>query len=382
MGSLSEEQRNFAKAYRSMQLESTLFGMCIIQIKPQLEKVLNLPEGCLTKEIRLTQDLMDLFIQYQIPTDLISFEGEEGIPYSNSDKIQYVKQQAKVMADMIAAAKQKELDDARLKAKFDNPSPIEVDRDGFNLFDDYEIEKCEDFYAEEECCGAYMDDCDDYIDDGRIEFPGCSSGTRLTVCDAPSIPKPTPAPAKSEPVPEPVPKAEPVSKPKPEEKKPREFNLEKAEGSTVDFTKLPGILNENFDKLDSDAALHATILKTGDTWTKHFQATLLSSPETKQIVDQDQVTEKNKAFDLLDALTKSGALQIDCASFHVVVAATHCFDKTLLNTIVQKNVNPIEKVERSALIVSSTIHEQPPEVMIDPEHLDRIKKGPSAHLFC
>ena len=27
-----------------MQLESSLFGICIIQIKPQLEKVLNLPE--------------------------------------------------------------------------------------------------------------------------------------------------------------------------------------------------------------------------------------------------------------------------------------------------------------------------------------------------
>ncbi len=38
--SLSPEQQRFAKAFRSMQLESTLFGVCIIQIKPQLEKVL------------------------------------------------------------------------------------------------------------------------------------------------------------------------------------------------------------------------------------------------------------------------------------------------------------------------------------------------------
>jgi len=41
--SLSPEQQRFAKAFRSMKLESTLFGICVIQIKPQLEKLLKLP---------------------------------------------------------------------------------------------------------------------------------------------------------------------------------------------------------------------------------------------------------------------------------------------------------------------------------------------------
>ena len=58
--SLSEEQQRFAKAFRGMQLESTLFGVCIIQIKPQLEKLLKLPNDSLTKEIQLTQDLLNL----------------------------------------------------------------------------------------------------------------------------------------------------------------------------------------------------------------------------------------------------------------------------------------------------------------------------------
>jgi hypothetical protein len=75
--SLSPEQQRFAKAYRSLQLSSTLFGVCIIQIKPQLERVLNLKQGSLTKEIQLTQDLMELFIKYQVPSDLLSFDGAE-----------------------------------------------------------------------------------------------------------------------------------------------------------------------------------------------------------------------------------------------------------------------------------------------------------------
>jgi len=75
--SLSPEQQRFAKAYRSMQLESTLFGVCVLQIKPQMERLLRLPEGSLTKEIDLTQDLMKLFMEYQLPSDLVSFNGKE-----------------------------------------------------------------------------------------------------------------------------------------------------------------------------------------------------------------------------------------------------------------------------------------------------------------
>merc|ERR1719146_502361 len=75
--SLSPEQQKFAKAFRAMQLESTLFGILVMPVKPQLEKVLNLPDDSLTKEIKLTQDLMQLFIRYQIPSDLLSFDGTD-----------------------------------------------------------------------------------------------------------------------------------------------------------------------------------------------------------------------------------------------------------------------------------------------------------------
>ena len=46
-----------------MQLAATLFTVVIIQIKPQLEKVLGLAPHSLSKEIALTQTLTDLFIK-------------------------------------------------------------------------------------------------------------------------------------------------------------------------------------------------------------------------------------------------------------------------------------------------------------------------------
>ena len=49
-----------------MQLEGSVFGLLLIELKPQLEKLLALPQDALTKEIALTQKLLELFIDYQV----------------------------------------------------------------------------------------------------------------------------------------------------------------------------------------------------------------------------------------------------------------------------------------------------------------------------
>jgi hypothetical protein len=83
IASLSPEQRRFANAVRVMQLESSVFAVCVIQLKPQLEALLGLDNDALTKEIKLTQDLLSLFIDYQIPSDLLTFDGA---PTATSDE--------------------------------------------------------------------------------------------------------------------------------------------------------------------------------------------------------------------------------------------------------------------------------------------------------
>merc|ERR1712137_796903 len=110
------------------------------------------------------------------------------------------------------------------------------------------------------------------------------------------------------------------------------------------------------------------------TWNKKYQKALLSDPTATTLSAEDLKKEKNKTFDLLDALTRSGGLAIDSASLHVVLASTHCFDQTLMDTIIKDNINPIEKLERSTLIVASTIQQVSPDELLIPEHLDRIKQ--------
>jgi hypothetical protein len=105
--SLSPEQQRFARAYRGMQLESTLFGVCVII--SQLEKLLKVEPDSLTKEIKLTQELLELFIEYQLPSDLLSYDGPADAP--GDLKLARVKEYVGRMQEMIQRSKQRQLEE-------------------------------------------------------------------------------------------------------------------------------------------------------------------------------------------------------------------------------------------------------------------------------
>lgn len=132
-----------------------------------------------------------------------------------------------------------------------------------------------------------------------------------------------------------------------------------ASGDDVDYTQIPVALDRKFEQLDLDSALRPTIINPGAPWERTFKKSLLADAADEVLDEDARRTEKDKAFDLIDALSKSGDLAFEEASLHVVIAATHCFDQTLLDTVIQGNVNPVEKVERSSMIVATTIHDRP-----------------------
>ena len=113
ISSLSPEQQNFAKEFRKMQLETSLIAFSIIQIKPQLEFLLNLPNDSLTKEILLTENLLELFIKYQIPCDLLSFDGSDDEVVFN--KINRVRELVKNMHEMLQISKDKSLNEKKTR---------------------------------------------------------------------------------------------------------------------------------------------------------------------------------------------------------------------------------------------------------------------------
>jgi hypothetical protein len=377
--SLSPEQQRFAKAFRGMQLESTLFGVCVIQIKPQLEALLNLPPDSLTKEIKLTQDLLSLFIEYQIPSDLISYDGPAEA--SQEQKLAKVSEHVSKMLAMIAHSRAREIEEAR-------------ERESLRLAEANRTQ----FAAPPPFSPAPpMMSPVAAPAPGGMGYGGPPKGappmSGAAPMPSPSRAAPSPPPAMrpaappaqaAPPPPPPAPQAAPAAKvasapvahasqaARPHEPAHRGVAPSSTgDAGVVDYTRIPAELDKKFDVLDEDSALHPTIITPGDRWSLTSQKGLLSAPVASTLSKKEREGERNKAFDLLDALSRSGALPIHHASLHVVIAATHCFDKTLIDTVIEDNVNPIEKVERSVMIVATTIHDRPAAELLAAEQAER-----------
>jgi hypothetical protein len=125
-----------------------------------------------------------------------------------------------------------------------------------------------------------------------------------------------------------------------------------------DFTLLPKQLDALFEAQhdDNGGSVRSTILKTNLPWDRIRQESLLSSPKKSKLTEEDCRSEKNKAFDLLDALSRSGSLPLAYSELHVVVAVTHGFENSVMGTVVQDNINPIAQVEQTMRTMCTAIH--------------------------
>jgi hypothetical protein len=130
-----------------------------------------------------------------------------------------------------------------------------------------------------------------------------------------------------------------------------------------DFTSIPRKLDMAFVKFETDAVLRPTSIEVGETW-KRIKYLSMSEPNSEPVSLESRKVERNKALDLLDALSRSGSLPISAGELHVIVAVTHCFDKSVTEAVIQENVNPIEKLEKSMLIVAACIHNVKPAGLV------------------
>jgi hypothetical protein len=336
-----------------MQLESSVFGICVVQLKPQLEALLGLPPDALTKEIQLTEDLLSFFMEYQIPSDLVSFDGPTDA--SAVDKVTVVKGHVKSVMDVIESAKKKQLEDEVRKA---------------------------DMRAEMAYGTAAPPSDENSLFGGGAVLPMAMMSMRSAA--SPQVARTMMAPGSG------MPRAPMMFKRQIQQQEAHAFDADghfdqvdssvhmphslasttgpstgsaitaaSSSDGVVDFTMIPKLLDSKFEKHDTDSALRATIIKAARSWTRLRQENLLTKVKEAVLSLNDIKSEKNKALDLLDALSRSGSLPIACAELHVVVAVTHCFEDDVMDTVIQRNINPIEKVEKSSLLIASTIHGTP-----------------------
>jgi hypothetical protein len=330
---------------------------------------LNLPEKSLTKEIRLTQNLLSLFIDYQIPSDLLSYDGADDL--DPSLKVEIVKGHVKKVLDMVDEMKDRDLKEARQEADM----KFEMGADSFlDISDDDcdDEEECEEECEEEECIQPLFN---------KERSCATRGGGKILAM------KRFRKKGRSMPVQQQKMSVSQQSNKSNEDQISADPH-QRSDGGTLevkqtsnfsDLTAIPKLLDSKFEMFGADerygGALRSTIIKASENWTKKHQKNLLTKLQAATMSSDDQRAERNKALDVLDALSRSGDVPLSHSELHVIIASTHCFDESVVNTVVQGNVNPIEKIERSNLLVASQIHGVTiQELISSTEDLERITK--------
>ena len=363
--SLSPEQQRFARAYRKMQLSSSIFGVCIVQIKPQLEALLGLPADALDKEMKLTQDLMELFVEYQVPSDMLSYSGFlENV--TTQDKVSNVKNNVKSVLDVINEEKGKQLMLEQAKTEMamegmlqgfaENHFMPEMEGTPILCAAPNSMYKMAASQAKRSARSPQQQQQQQQQATGMpfrlLRSSALPSTSRDVTCSAFASDEMQSMHHDQEGHERSNSSSAPRS---------QSIPLQSARG--VDFTLIPQILDEAIEKCAQSTALRTTTIKTGN-WSRSRQKNLLANPKQTQLSNDDIKRERNKAFDLLDALSRSGCFPIAYSDLHVIVAVTHCFDKDVMSTVVCDNVNPIEKLECSTLILASAVHGVPARELI------------------
>ena len=121
------------------------------------------------------------------------------------------------------------------------------------------------------------------------------------------------------------------------------------------FNDLPFELDALLEKNEPNGCLRPSILTFGGENVKKESRSLLGALEKEELSKDEQKSEKNKCFDVLDALSKSGSLEMQNCSLHVVLATTYFFDRAVLDLLVQKNQNPIEEIDRAQRFIFDVV---------------------------
>jgi len=356
IASLSPEQQRFATAFRGMQLESSVFGVCVVQLKPQMEKLLGLTNDSLTKEIKLTQDLMELFSDYQIPSSLLSFDGNTQ-EESTRIRLDRVKENVKAVMDAIDAAKKKQLEEGKLRAERESRRAEEEDE---------RVRRAEVRFAMVCAARSAPPPPSRKIQQAMDCFTPQDAFARGGIHSPPQAKQIFSASTRND--------AANDTAETQENNHMDYADTQTITDGTIDFSMIPKQLDQIFETHDTDGSIRSTILETGINWIQIRQPDLLSNSKRSILNESGRKDGKNKAFDLLDALSRSGALPISCAELHIIVAVTHRFENDLMGTVIQDNINPIEKVEKSILMIASMIHQErsATNLLSTTDHRDRL----------
>jgi len=353
---LSPEQKQFATHVRCMQLENTSFAVLIIPTKPQLEKVLRLPEDSLTQEPDLVDQIIDYIVQLQIPTDVIGYHGNPDA--SEEVKVNAVRERVQRITTRLAKVEPKEDTPA------DPPEPEQMNPEEALP----EVKVLSRARAEQVLHSALK-----VADRMQMDQPSVGPTT-----SAGTLPRSTPGLQRGRSGPTTSPKAVAGNTAPPVESEDRTTSTENLENKddapkNFDCTSFGTELERCCEVMEHGGCLKPQLLKISSPWKKKAETSFFGGMVKSELDVEVQQQEKEATFHLLTAITRGGVLPIDQATLHVIVTCVHGFEKSLMHTLVQDSTNPIQKMEGSSLIMAGVAHKQPHNKIIKEEHIDAVR---------
>merc|ERR1712167_76353 len=354
--SLSLEQERFASAMRAMKLSNTLFTVAIVQVLPQVEKILNLPRGSLNKNLEIGENIMTLLTEYNISPDLLSVDENE-LSKNNAILLNVAK-----MKNVVQKAKEQEIARAKLEAekrRHEVEKKQEIARAKLELearreeerllgllerLNDTRCDTVEDFNCDEddECGVCDSSDCDDDAD----EF-ACMKNIVLEEAEEGEIVDEEEEFSEGDQNPS-EDSVQDVSESKDSTDYIRDASNLRTSLPERNFLVLPETFETLYEQRGQDDCVSQTIISMREG--------------NKNVVDKfgskRAVSSMQAAFDLLDIITRSGSLAIEDTSVHVVLASTHLFGQSLMNTLVRENENPIVRAEMTSIIAAEIVYEK------------------------
>ncbi|KAI8584929.1 hypothetical protein BDZ88DRAFT_456456 [Geranomyces variabilis] len=365
--SLSPEQQGFAKTFRALQLQGTLFAVCVVDIKPQMEVLLNLPPDSLTKGIKLAQDLEHLFTQYQIPSDLLRCNEAADHDTDRNEtlvaaRIKAVKSYTAHICSIMKATETEETEDVTARAQ---PKVLKGgDRGASALRETTETAPLSYPAPPGALHGSLLGPSSALVPPVHSHAATETSGKATSIAAHDSslaAPKKTSV----------------LEIPEFKSSLSADMSLITSTSATcLGLTPPPLTETQEKDTTSSDphhdfvmlqitltsalgtmphGAVRPTVLCIQDPWTRVRAKSILRPPTTTTLDISAQRTERNAAFHLLDALSRSGELTLENVHLHVVCAATQAFDRTLVDTIIRGNIDPLRMIRETNLVIAGVL---------------------------
>ena len=369
VSSISKEQQEFANAYRTMQLSESLFVISIIPIQTQLERLLNLPLYSLTN-VQFTEIysiMLKFLVQYQLPSDLFTYQGPKDVCLQQ--KIDYILSCVSSVTLLLNTEILKQQKERLMKEQEERRKTEQRLREEKQTNMYYSSIIMENNQDMKRCLSSRTNSkANKEFEELLKTLPKKKKNSFFDMFKSSAKPQNTEIKDEmhttkslfkedTEPINEPTPDVEQTNNDNSGHQ-----NVEKQAQNLVDSnscndfdeSQLPFKLDNAFSCFDEDDALHAGSLKISrDSWNRFQSKTGVES----KLSDDVLKTENSLALDLIDALSRSGNLELINTSTHFISGITHWFDLSLMDTIIQTDVNPISKLKHSGSIIASILYD-------------------------